>query len=371
MARQEARMKESSLIVFDLAKELHLLSLQPLTILLYVIGSLPAVPGILIRCGELGLLSFKPAQLDRDDLLTIVKGSNKLSKEDLKIIINVLADELIEDNFIKIGKLMQKFISTKRKEVSRDDASALRRIKYLGLSPTELTRNTKKSILKLWFSDIISGPLFITRSLDYIEFDGDKGRHASDLDCGVVNKLKKRVSGSSGFWCYRMNYVIVMDKNFFCISGAANEDMNYPLEVWTRYSYIGLRDFAPERYFQVKEKVVQCYQKHYLEGYDQEKCNVYRMLTVKNKQGKCRLKLHYGNSVFHGMMIALIREVNSLRFDLWCRAADGVGWTLWSGLDEQKKLKDYRNFNEKNKKLQRQVLKLKAALQEKEMNGRN
>ena len=365
MARQEARMKESSLVVLDLAKELHFVSMQPLPILLYVIRQLVAVPGFVRSC-KFGYLSFKPVQLDRDDLLTIVKAHNRLDDTDLKTIIDILASQLTEDNFIKIGKLMQKFISTKNKKGSTVDKALLRKIENLELSATELRKSTKIRILKLWFSDVINGPIFITRSLDYIEFGGAKGISASELGCGVVNKLKGRLSGRCvAFWQRRMNYVIVMDKNYFCISGAANEAMNYPLQVWSRYSYIGLRDFATNRYYRVKERVVEFYQWHYLEGHNEEPCTGYRMVAVKNNQGKYRLKLDYGAKVFYGMMTALMREVNSLRFDLWCTAAAGVGWTLWSGLDEQNKLKDYRHLNQRNKKLERQVLELEAALRDK------
>ena len=38
--------------------------------------------------------------------------------------------------------------------------------------------------------------------------------------------------------------------------------------------------------------------------------------------------------------------VNGERFDCWCRFTEGVRWEIWSGRDEQNKLKDYRKMKQ-------------------------
>ena len=111
LLHQEAKMKESSIFVFDLSKEINIVAFGPYCVLSYVIGELPAFPCILQVSGDIKI-AFRPAKLERDDHLVVAKLKHEHQPHDLNIIIEILMHDLTEENFIKIGYTMKKFIST-------------------------------------------------------------------------------------------------------------------------------------------------------------------------------------------------------------------------------------------------------------------
>lgn len=344
LLRQQEMMKDSSIFVFDVSKEINLVPMDPLLLLLYVTGLMPLVPGVTMSCGKFGVLSFKPTQLERDDHLIIIKEPNGYTSKQVLAIVNTFAQDLPESILIKIGEMLQKFIATKKCETIRSQKmrGTLSKISTLQLS-SRLTWETKESILKLWFSNAIEGPFCITRALDYVEFDND-GLSSDAICCESLTRLKKCIS-SAEFWQFKMQFIIIMDEHYFVISGRESEIMKYRLN--TGFNYIGLRDFIPIT-DRLKEITVAEYDQLYVEGFDkiENDYNGYRMVIVKNEQGKYRLRLRYGAGVFLGMMSCLIEVVNGERFDCWCRFTEGVRWEIWSGRDEQNKLRDYRKMKQ-------------------------
>ena len=343
-------MKESSIFVFDLSKESNLVPLDPYSLLLYIAGLLPAIPGILIPCGDYGYASFRPAKLERDDHLILIKLTNKLDPQNLEHVIDAFCDDLGTDVFIKVGKMMKKVITTMKKRKKKQ--SVFDQICNLVLTGT-MIKTTKKEILHLWFSDAILGPIFITRSLELIEFD--EAVESKAIYCSTTNKLKAKMS----FWQFTMDHVILMDKNYFIINGKDCEDMDYPMEV--QHNYIGLKD-QNSKIQSVKETFLCNFEKKYLHNFDKIDYNSYHVILVKTASGSKRLKVQYGAGVFYGIFTTLIEIVNGMRFDEWRKNTPNVGWELWLGRDEQSKLQDYRMMKQENIKLQREIEKLRKQL---------
>ena len=267
LVRQEQMMKDSSIFVFDVSKELLIVPMDPLFVLLYVTELLPVVPSITQSCGGFGNLASTPTQLEREP--------NKWTKKEVLAIVNAFVQDLPESTFIKIGAMLQKFIATKKQPTRSQKVEAFPKIKNLQLS-SRLTQRTKQLILKLWFSNAIEGPFCITRALDYMEFDND-GLSAHAIRCQTLTKLKKRLP-STEFWAFKMQFIIIMDKHYFVLSGRENEMMKYRLEI--PFCYIGLRDIVPITPW-VKEIAVAQYQQLYIQGFEKIDCNGYRMVIVK------------------------------------------------------------------------------------------
>lgn len=357
--RRQQMMKESSIFVFDLSKEINLIPFRPLLALMYITGSLPVVPGCYIKCGgDYGHLSYKPRRLERDDHLIIVKLQNSFNKKHTKLLIDAFVEDLSDDTLIKIGKMIKKFVRTK-KHSTKEQKRLFKQIITLDLS-TSLSEKSKKAVLRYWFSDAMVGPICITRSLSYMEFEDDA--LAADVLCSkTIQKLKESVPSFSECWKFKINYVIFMDKHYFCITGAENETMQYPLQIAS--PYIGLMDSTPISP-PVKESIVKKYETYHVEGYPQTTYYGYNQVIVKNEQGKFRLKLNYALGVFLGLLTNLNQVVNGARFERWCTSTESVGWEIWSGRHEQIKLKDYRMMLQQNANLQREILQLKEALKQ-------
>lgn len=364
-------MKESSIFVFDLSKELNICPMDTLSALLYVTGFLPVIPGSLINCAGYGHLSFKPRQLERDDHLIIVKLPHKWSTTDVDKMVDVLLQNLPEDELLKIGQMLQKFISTK-KEYATDQKTFVNSMRNLDLS-NKLDQNTKHTILSCWFSNVMVGPFCITRALEYIEFsnnnNNDNALSDDDISCEITNKLKNCVDDSK-FWKFNMDYMIIMDKNYFAISGRENELMKYPLQI--QCNYVALKDIVPIHHRE-KETIKVRSNKQYIDAQDDSKTdyNSYQTLIIENEQGKLRLELDYGVGVFCGMMSRLMEVVNGQRFDDWCTYAHDVKWEIWFGRDEQNKLKDIRKMKQENVKLQQEIARLQQALRNHNDNNNN
>ena len=370
LLRQQGMMKESSIFVFDLSKELNICPMDTLSALLYVTGFLPVIHGSLINCDDYGDLSFKPRQLERDDHLIIVKLAHKWSTTDVDKMVDVLVQNLPEDELLKIGQMLQKFISTK-KEYTTDQKKFVKSIRNFDLS-NRLNQNTKHKILSCWFSNVMVGPFCITRTLEYIEFNNNNNALSdADISCEIINKLKNCMEDSiKTFWKFNMDYMIIMDKNYFAISGRENELMKYPLQI--ECNYVALKDIVPIHYRQ-KETIKVRSKKKYIDTQDDSKTDSksYQTLIIENEQGKLRLELDYGVGVFCGMMTRLMEVVNGQRFDDWCTYAHDVKWEIWFGRDEQNKLKDIRKMKEENVKLQQEITRLQQALRDHNNNNNN
>ena len=180
----------------------------------------------------------------------------------------------------------------------------------------------------------------------------------------TTNKLRKSLPYLNFFWHFVMDHVIMVDKNYFVISGEKNVEMCYPIEI--EFNYIGLKDESTALQH-VNETVWRRYPvTYYLKDYDKVDYNSYKLLIVENN-GKLRSKLEYGGGVFYGIMNQLIQIINGLRFSEWCKCTEGVGWEIWFGRDEQSKLLDYRMMKDENRKLQKKILTLQKEL----MNQKN
>ena len=348
-------MTESSIFVFDLSKETNLICMDAYCLLLYITGLLPLIPGKLLETTPLGKLSYRPAKLQRDDHLVIVKIENPFTANQLKLLIQTIPDYISDAKLIIIAQIMQQITAT-IVQPNNAQQPLFDRIRNIKLTE-QLSKETKIEILHLWFTNAISGLFCITRSLEFIEFD--KPLSAKSISCELTNKLKQLDEAEWRLcWENEMDHVILMDTNYYIIPGKYKFIINYPMDVI--YPYIGLRE--PNAKLQhIDESVVAICGKGFLQNYDEIEYNAYYVVVVQNKSGKKRLKLKYRAGVFYGIVKQLIQIVNGLEFHDWCKNTAGVKWEIWFGRDEQDKLSDYRYLKEQNIKLQQQLQQLKEA----------
>ena len=176
------------------------------------------------------------------------------------------------------------------------------------------------------------------------------------LSNDIINKLKNSVQNDR-FWKFKIAYMIIMDKNYFSISGQENDMMKFTSEIT---NYVGLQDIVPIH--RQKTSVTTIFKKQHVEGCPKTPFYEYQLAAVKNVQEKLRLKLQYGKGVFEGLMTRLMEVINGERFDEWCKFTADVHWEIWSGRDEQSKLKDYRKMKEENAKLLEEIARLKQQI---------
>ena len=361
LSHQQEKMKESEIFVFDLSKETNISCLDPYFVLLYIIGELPVVPGMIVEAAShiVGRrVSFKPAKMQRDDHLVICKYPPEYFSYKVQII-KTIASDLSDEKFVKIAELMKQRISTitKVKKKNHKKIKHFKRIKEINLtSSSKLSMETKIEILNLWFSDAITGPICITRSLAVMEFPDEL---TSDVLMNETTKKIKDVVGIHNFWQFKFNHLMLVDQHFFLISGQESFDMDFPIDIGI--SYVGLRE-SGQKLQNIKETIEKIGDKKYLKTYKETDDVAFYTEIVKNESGQFRLKLEYGKSVFCGVQQELIKMINSDRFYTWCKTTQGVKWEIWFGRDEQDKLTDYRKLTRINLELQQQIAVLEQQL---------
>lgn len=364
LSQQQEKMKESEIFVFDLSKETNVSCLDPYFVLLYIIGELPVVPGMTVDTASHVVgrrVSFKPAKMQRDDHLVICKYHPEYFSYKLQIIQTIAeSPDLSDEKFVKIAELMKQRISTirKLKKKNHNKIKHFQMIKDINLtSSSKLSLQTKREILNLWFSDAITGPICITRSLEVIEFSDEL---TSDVLMNETTKKIRNVVGKHNFWQFKFNHLMLVDQHYFLISEQESVAMNFPAEIGI--SYVGLRE-SGQKLQNIKETIEKIGDKKYLKRCSKATDDVaFYTEVVKNESGQFRLKLEYGKDVFGRVQQELIKMINSDRFYTWCKTTQGVKWEIWFGRDEQDKLTDYRELTRINLELQQQIAVLEEQL---------
>ena len=353
------------MIVFDLMKEDNLYSLDPYSMLLFITKKLPAIPGVSVFLGpekhklseEIIVTSFRPACLERDDAIVLIKSYvPEHNSEMLEIVMEEVIRGFNDKELFEVGFEMKKFV-VKQTTMDETKRGLFDRISRLNLSGS-LTRETKHEILTLWFSNAITGPFCITRALDLI--GGQHVLNCAVISCAITRAVQARV-GCDKFWNFAISYLLVTDPNFYIISGDINQEMNFPRQV--SYNHIGLR-VAGIKYNVVPEKITHQFTPERLPN----GAEFHAVMVINSKTKQRRLKLEYGKEVFGNLHSLIIHVANSTRFDKWCKNA--VEWEIWFGRDEQTKLQDYRMLKLQNKELARQVIQLQRQLAE-QSNGKS
>ena len=349
-------MVESKIFVIDISKPLNIISFSPYFCLLYINGMLPVIPGILVESKHKELLSFKPAKFEPYDHLVIIKTKHNYTDEQIEVIVEVLINNLNDDQFIKLAEIMKKRL-TKSSGCKISNASQAQ-LDKLNLIPP-LTTKTKNCIICIWFGPEISGLFMISRALNIIEF---KDPVSSDiLLCEITNKIKS-YKKDYNFWRFEMNYMILMDQNYYVINGPESEDMEWPDLC---FPYVGLIEHGQKLQL-IQQQTVNEWKKFYLDNHDKDDNYSYNVCTMKNKFGQKRFKLFYGKRVFFGFYYEILKIINSRRFSTWCDATDEIQWEILFGRNEHDKLFEHRQLQKQNVLLQQQIDKLEAQIASKQ-----
>ena len=359
-------MKESKIIVFDLMKEDNLFVLDPYSLLLFLTKKLPAIAGMSVLLGpqqnpnisNLLITTFRPASLERDDAIILIKSylspKEQFDEPSMKIVVDAIINGFSDDDFVQIGNEMKKFV-VKKTAKNMDQKTLFDKIIRLNLNTKHIARETKVQMLRLWFTNAISGPFCITRALDIVS--SDHVLHSDAISCSITREIKNNAANS--FWNFNMSYLMVTDTNYYVISGDINEAMDFPSEV--NFTYIGLRE-PGIKYKPFNERASFRFPSLWRADRNEKNAsNEYYLVVVFNPTTNTnRLKVQYGNNVFPKIHSLIMHIANSTRFDVWCR--DSVQWEIWFGRDEQIKLKDYRALKQQNKILNEEIASLKRQL---------
>ena len=93
-------------------------------------------------------------------------------------------------------------------------------------SPSSL--NTKNKLISAWFDTDVSGSFLVPRALDLID---SKEPISFDVPlCSTTNEMKSAV-GNYTFWEFEVNYMTVVDPNYFVIGGQQAIDLDFPAEM--------------------------------------------------------------------------------------------------------------------------------------------
>ena len=376
METQSRLITESKNIVFDISKPDNLWCCNDYMLLLYLWGKLPAIPGVGLNFGmDKGKwlkAAFAPEHQERDDHAILMKNYRPaLPKRVLKVMISQLIADFGDDKFNRLISEMKKIIVTKTTK-SKEKQKLFDRISALpnGAGSSSLSRKIKVEVLELWFSEAITGPYCITRSLDLVS--SNIALNSGAFSCETTRKIRMKL-GLENFWDFDINYFNFIDKEYYVINGGDSEELNFPKSF--RYHYIGVRQ-PGIKYKKVSEQIVLEYESDFIEGVKKNKKNEIRGVVVKNrKTGIFRIKMVYGRNIFKGMHDKLMVIVNGQGFNDWCSSK---GWEIWNGRDEQSKLSDYRllKFNleqskNDNQQLQQEILQLKRELERERKRNKN
>ena len=86
-----------------------------------------------------------------------------------------------------------------------------------------LSKERKKEILKSWFGDAVTGPICIMMTLELLECgELNSQRIMSNLTKKIHSMLHRM-----NFWNFHFNYLILLDENYFLITGFEAELMNF------------------------------------------------------------------------------------------------------------------------------------------------
>ena len=350
---QERQVKESRIMIFNTSSRSKWYGFEPYHMLLYIIGKQPWHIGELHDGGTgYGRLGYRDPDWARDSHAVLFKTSLDLEEEQVTELVGCLAEALEDEDVDKLLKVMIKRMSTMT--TNDDNKETIQTLKALDkkiVGERIFEKEQRKVILKGWFTDVIVGPIGITRSLSVQ--NAEKSKDFMDpITEYVVDEMSTDIYGID------VDKVTILDHKCFYITGEAAEEMEWPKEVMTEFIQIGV----PGQYLADKKvRIEKKYKKMYLENYDETKETEYRVCVAKTGEVKF-LRLLYGEEVFLGVNSALIDIINSRSFFLW-RKSKCVDWDLWSGNKEDDKLYDHRQLLKANLRLKQENEKLKEELE--------
>ena len=354
LTQQQQKLSESSLLIYDTGRYANFYGLTPYNLLLYILKKQPWIAGV-IHDTSVGKFSYGPRGWVRDDHVVLVKEKCKLKDSEKNELIDKLSDNLSKEEVDIIQRIMQKFIATKGNDKGCDIINSLNVEK----KEVDLKIESIKTI-KMWFDNVVLGPFCITRSVCY---DDSVNLTAAQLADPLTAKLLNEMEMVEDFWCFEVNYLLLLDSNYFIISGKNNEEMQWISEI--PCYYIGIAEqqqlVATEQYDSIYK-----YPKKGITGYSNVNDKIFfQEVIVEYNNADKQLKMEYGGHTFLGVGNIITEIMNSIRFQQWMQG-DGVKLNLWLGRDEVEKIKDYRTMKtqitelqNENEMLQKQNEKLK------------
>ena len=354
ITQQQEKLGESSLLIYDTGRYANFYGLTPYHLLLYILNKQPWIAGVLHDTSH-GQYSYGPRGWERDDHVVLVKEKNQLKDDETNELIEKLAENLSKDEVDKIQRIMQKFIATKSENKDNNIINSLN-IENKEINFKEETIRTLQS----WFNDFLLGPFCITRSICY---DNSVSLTATQLADPLTAKLLNEMKSVDDLWSFEADYLLLLDSNYFVISGKNNEEMQWIPQIPCNYIAIAEQQQLVET---EKYEYIYKYQKKGITGFSNNDGQIFfQEVIVKYANGDKQLKLEYGGHTFLGVANIVSEIMNSIRFQQW-RESDTVKLNLWAGRDEVEKIKDYRNMKNQitelrneNEKLQKQNDQLK------------
>ena len=351
---QQQKRQESALIIYDTSKKAKFYGFNPLQLLSYLIGHQPWAVNFAEDVDKYGTLAFVDTEWDRDDHAVIVKQRNKMDKQTLETVIDILAEELTYENIEIILMTMTKRMTTlEEKEMDEYEMKDMQSITKIEKSNVneEFDIKTVKNILKIWFSNSIVGPFLITRSLSI--------HYVDDYD-SILDPLTRKIQNGmmEDIFEKMVDHIVMLDERYFLISGKDAYDMIWPSDI--NCDFIAVTD-ETAKVEKENTKILKKFEVKYAEGLTEANQTKYRICVERGQKGKY-LRLHFGGIVFYGVNNILYKILNSEPFNEWINSTE-VKLELWFGRDEKNKIDDHRNLIKMNQELQLENERLKQEIE--------
>ena len=350
---QQELKKESALIIYDTSKKSKFHGFGPYQLLMYMTQRQPWAIAMTVQYGDHGPLAFVDREWSRDSHAVLVKHPNALNQKDTRKLINILALKLKDEEIEMILKRMVKRMASIRGSSNDDERKEMDRIIDIEARNENgrFDLKRKKEILHYWFSDIIIGPLLITRTLGLQELS-----HSSEIMDPLTTRLRLRMNPK--FYEFDVDHITILDDLYFLIPGGDAHDMQWPPEV--RCAFVAVTEDEQD----VKSETFKV-----LESFDEKYVNQLKSKETVVRTSVCMsgsdkyLQCEYGGYVFLGINNVLFQIFNSTKFNYWAGSTN-VKLDLWFGRNEKDKIHDHRVYTEMIKMLKLENLKLKTDLSE-------
>ena len=344
---------ESQNIIYDLSKNSKFHGMHPYQMLMYLLGYQPWTISVAFDCAVNGvneLMAFDDIDWTRDSHCVLVKKPTDWTHDYTICIIECLFAELTTGQLQIIQKLMIKYSSTLNPNELL--SQMCHRISTLKLD----TQEDAIILLHYWFTDIIVGPLLITRSLKQLQLN-----EYDLLIDPVTNSLIQKITAAKleNFYSFDVKSITMLDDQYFVISAKDKKRMKWPNDV--QVDFVSIRHHHQQRQFDDSETVDTLNVGH-INHPQLHKCAATRYICSIYKQNERHfLGIAYGSAVFPNVNNVLIKIFNSMEFHRWAESRY-VNLKIWFGRDEMKKINNIRNLQKINQQLQDEIKELQEQL---------
>ena len=333
MEYQREKSMESRNITYDLSKPSKVYLLSPQQLLHYCLELKPAIYHKLHNVPNSKPVCFFDPNWSRDQHAILVKKKNNITKEEKSRIIAIYQQILTNKQTEKLLKITQKRITT----IANKDITIKK------LEEKELMGPNKEHIVEqclfIWFSNIIKGPFFITRSLSQEKVSCSSLKLIDPTLQEIATKMGSPIKSNE------IQCITMLDYKYFLIHQKEADDMDYPLDIECEFIAISDERVSDDKYTilsNIKKKSVACYDSEDSDfGYD---------LCLTQKEDDIFLKIVHGQRVFDDFNNELASIFNGVRFQDWCQAGY-IDFEPWIGYGDVDKINDHRKLKDENKQL--------------------